>query len=150
AAAVHVFIRTSPFRKNDRQHSPSLTMPLGRPTADTRLLISAASRAMEHLYRRGFNYVKAGVMLVDLRPEGHEQGELDLFAGTRATDQSAVRPDRPRLMGALDALNRRFGRGAVAVASAAHEGTSSGYTAKQERRSPRYTTRLDEIPIAWA
>ncbi|CAG1012663.1 Protein UmuC [Burkholderiaceae bacterium] len=150
AAAVHVFIRTSPFRKNDRQHSPSLTMPLGRPTADTRLLISAASRAMEHLYRPGFNYVKAGVMLVDLQPEGHEQGELDLFAGTLRTDQSAVRPDRPRLMGALDALNRRFGRGAVTVASAAHEGSSSGYTAKQERRSPRYTTRLDEIPIAWA
>jgi len=150
AGGVHVFIRTSPFRKNDRQHSPSVTMPLGRPTADTRLLISAASSAMEHMYRPGFKYVKAGVMLVDLRPEGHEQGELDLFAGTHTTDQSAVRPDRPRLMGALDALNRRFGRGAVTVASAAHQGTSSGYTAKQERRSPRYTTRLDEIPIAWA
>lgn len=53
-------------------------------------------------------------------------------------------------MTALDALNRRFGRGVVAVASAARHGTHSGSTAKQERRSPRFTTRLDEIPIARA
>ena len=53
-------------------------------------------------------------------------------------------------MGALDALNQRFGRGAVDVASAAPRSAGSGYVAKQERRSPRYTTRLDEIPTASA
>jgi DNA polymerase V len=53
-------------------------------------------------------------------------------------------------MGALDALNRRFGRGAVTVASAARQGTGTGHTAKQARRSPRYTTRLDEIPLVRA
>jgi DNA polymerase V len=42
AGAVHVFISTSPFRKNDRQHSPSATIPLVRPSADTRSIISAA------------------------------------------------------------------------------------------------------------
>jgi DNA polymerase V len=52
-------------------------------------------------------------------------------------------------MGALDALNRRFGRGAV-TASAARQGTGTGHTAKQARRSPRYTTRLDEIPLVRA
>ncbi|HUG25965.1 MAG TPA: DNA polymerase V subunit UmuC, partial [Albitalea sp.] len=53
AGAVHVFITTSPFRKHDRQHSPSVTAPLVRPTADTRLLIAAAVRALEGMYRPG-------------------------------------------------------------------------------------------------
>jgi DNA polymerase V len=152
AGGVHVFITTSPFRKSDRQHSASMTIPLIRPTADTRLLIGAAVHALQSMYRPGFNYVKAGVMVVDLQPEGNEQGELDLFCGIHEAAASAPQRDRSHLMGALDALNRRFGRGAVAVASAgaAPQGTGSGYTAKQERRSPRYTTRLDEIPTVRA
>jgi DNA polymerase V len=150
AGAVHVFITTSPFRTNDRQHSESVTMPLVRPTADTRRLIAAAVRALEGMYRPGFNYVKAGVMLVDLRPQGQEQGELDLFSGSVERDMLAPQRDRSRLMGALDTLNRRFGRGAVTVASAARRATGSSHTAKQERRSPRYTTRLDEIPTVSA
>src|SRR5437879_9091708 len=111
AGAVHVFITTSPFRKHDRQHSASVTAPLVRPTADTRLLIGAAVRALEGMYRPGFNYVKAGVMLVDLQPEGQEQGELDLFSGPDEPEASGPQRDRSQLMGALDALNRRFGRG---------------------------------------
>ncbi|WP_428422686.1 Y-family DNA polymerase [Methylibium sp.] len=150
AGAVHVFITTSPFRKNDRQHSPSVTMPLVRPTADTRALIGAAVHALEGMYRSGFNYVKAGVMLVDLRPQGQDQGELDLFTGAGEQEPVASRQDRSRLMGALDALNRRFGRGAVGVASAVHQAAHSSHIARQERRSPRYTTRLDEVPTARA
>jgi DNA polymerase V len=149
AGAVHVFIATSPFRKNDRQHSPSATIPLVRPTADTRVLIHAAVRALQSMYRPGFNYVKAGVMLVDLQPEGLAQGELDLFCNYHEPDGFAAQRDRSQLMGALDALNQRFGRGAVSVASATRTVTTrTGYIARQERRSPRYTTRLDEIPTA--
>ena len=150
AGAVHVFITTSPFRKNDRQHSASVTMPLVRPTADTRQVIGAAVRALEGMYRSGFNYVKAGVMLVDLQPQGQEQGELDLFSATHEAEATALQRDHSGLMGAIDTLNRRFGRGAVAVASATRQEAHSGYTAKQERRSPRYTTRHDEIPTARA
>jgi DNA polymerase V len=151
AGAVHVFITTSPFRKHDRQHSASVTMPLVRPTDDTRTLIGAAVHALQGMYRPGFNYVKAGVMLVDLRPRGQqEQGELDLFSGVDEKAAAASRRDGSRLMGALDALNRRFGRGAVDVASAVHQAEHSSHIARQERRSPRYTTRLDEIPTARA
>jgi DNA polymerase V len=152
AGSVQVFITTSPFRKSDRQHSASLTVPLTRPTGDTRLLIGAAVHALQRMYRPGFNYVKAGVMLVDLQPEGREQGELDLFSDRPDGARSMPQRDRSHLMGALDALNRRFGRGAVAVASssARREGTARGYAAKQARRSARYTTRLDEIPTARA
>jgi DNA polymerase V len=58
-------------------------------------------------------------------------------------------PPHPTLMGAVDALNQRFGRGAVSVASAMR-GKRPGYDSKRERMSPRYTTRLDEVPVARA
>jgi DNA polymerase V len=102
------------------------------------------------MYRPGFNYVKAGVMLVDLRPAGQEQREPDLFGDSLEAEVSTLPRDRSHLMSSLDALNRRFGRGAVSVASAMRQPTHSGYATKQERRSPRYTTRLDEIPTARA
>jgi len=150
AGAVHVFITTSPFRKNDAQHSPSINMPLVRPTNDTRQLVGAAVRALETMYRHGFNYVKAGVMLIDLRPEGQQQGELDLFSVAEAVEPAIPQRDGSPLMGTVDSLNRRFGRGAVSVASATRHVSNSVHTAKQERRSPRYTTRLDEIPAVMA
>ena len=149
AGAVHVFITTSPFRKNDRQHSPSLTVPLVRPSADTRVIVGTAVRAIQEMYRPGFNYAKAGVMLLDLRPQGQQQGELDLF-GTLDETAVAASVESPRLMDAVDTLNRRFGRGAVTVASAQHQIRNGEHAGKQQRRSPRYTTRLDEIVTARA
>jgi DNA polymerase V len=148
ASAVHVFITTSPWRRNDRQHSPSVTLPLPRATADTRQLIGAALRALEGMYRPGFHYAKAGVMLVDLQPQGRGQAELDLFAA--AADEPRPARERSGLMTALDALNQRFGRDAVAVASAQRRAGRSTHASKQERRSPRYTTRLGEIVTARA
>ncbi len=149
AGAVHVFISTSPYRQNDRQHSPSITAPLRRPSADTRVLIHAAVQALQGLYRPGFNYVKAGVMLVALQPEAVRQDELDLFSDSPG---AAAQPseESSRLMGAVDALNRRFGLGAVSVASAAHQASNGQHAARQEKRSPRYTTRLSEIVAARA
>ncbi|MFO1339066.1 MAG: DUF4113 domain-containing protein [Burkholderiaceae bacterium] len=83
------------------------------------------------------------------------QAELDLFGGPADAPEAAAPGERPRregLMTALDALNQRFGKGAVAVASAARlEAQGAALAApRQQWRSPRYTTRLDEIPTARA
>lgn len=179
AGAVHVFLATSPYRKQDRQHAPGATLPLPQPSADTRVLISAAVRALRSIHKPGFNYVKAGVMLVDLQAQapGAEagtaaQGTLALFepapeeagAGDDPGSAPGTRPGararpRPRdggqgLMSTLDALNERFGRHAVTVASAGRatrrDAGRSAHASRQERRSPRYTTRLDEIVTARA
>ncbi len=158
AGAVHVFITTSPFRQRDRQHAPSATLPLPRPSADTRELISAAVRALRSIYRPGFDYAKAGAMLVDLQPDSLAQSTPDLFSGDlfsgellAAEPEPAAAP-RPRagLMSTLDTLNERFGRGAVAVASAMKAPGASAHASRQERRTPRYTTRLAEIVTARA
>jgi DNA polymerase V len=150
AGAVHVFITTSPHRKQDRQHTPSMTVPMVRPTTDTRELVATATRALQRMYRPGFNYVKAGVMLVDLHAGGDRQGELYLFAADEPTAQAALGRDRHQLMGTLDALNHRFGKGAVRVASTQQRRGTLASLGKQERRTPRYTTRLDEIALVSA
>lgn len=146
ARSVQVFFRTSPYRRHDAQHSPLVTMSLGRPTADTRRIIAAALRAVDGTFRTGFNYVKAGVMLTDIQPEAQEQGELDLFgpAPVPAGDISAS------LMMTVDALNQRFGHDAVTVASATGQRGGGRHASRQKLRSPRYTTRLDEVVTARA
>jgi len=144
--AVHVFIATSPYRRQDRQHSPTATLPLPRPTADTRALVNAAITALRGIHKAGYRYVKAGVMLVELQSTKQEQTSLELF-----DEPEAMQPDGRRdLMATLDALNERFGRDAVGIASAAKRSSRSTHASRQERRSPRYTTRLDEVLVARA
>jgi DNA polymerase V len=108
AGQVMVFIRTSPFRK-DAQYSRSTVVPLRRPSSDTGVLISSALAGLQAIYRSGFNYAKAGVMLLDLQADANQQGELAL--------EDDAGQDRSRLMTALDSLNHRYGRGTVLMAS---------------------------------
>lgn len=77
-------------------------------------------------------------MLVDLSDAGVEQRELAL-----ETDDC---DDRSRLMTAMDALNRRYGRGTITMAGAGTGEMPRNWAMKQERRTPRYTTRIGEIP----
>lgn len=141
AALVMVFIRTSPFRQ-DPQYSRSINVPLRRPTADTACMVDAALAGLRAIYRPGFSYAKAGVMLLDLQSDRVQQGELDW------QDDSAK--DRGRLMSSLDDLNQRFGRGTVQLASAGLQGERRVWSMKQKRRTPAYTTCLADMPTARA
>lgn len=149
AGAVMVYLRTNPFRQQDPQYSRTITTPLRRPTADTPLLVQAAIDGIKKLYRPGFRYAKAGVTLVDLQPAEVDQLELDLSA-PGCDGEDAASPDRSRLMGALDAVNRRYGRGTLAIASAGGTKPTQSWGMRQERRTPRYTTRWAEMPIVRA
>jgi DNA polymerase V len=157
AGAVSVFFTTSPFRQSDRQHSVTVTVtvPLVRPTADSRMLVGSAVDAVHRHFRPGFNYAKAGVTLVDLQPASQQQGELDLFSPGEVAPQVQPQPrvpprDRAALMEAMDGLNRRFGRDSVRIGSASLVSNGDevrSWSTKQQRRSHRYTTRWDEMPV---
>lgn len=139
AGQVLVFIRTSPFRK-DPQYSRSTTVPLRRPSADTALIVQAALMGLAAIYKPGFKYAKAGVMVLDLQSAMVHQGELDLEADDTK--------DRSRLMSALDGINDRYGRGTLLMASAGLAGERRAWSMKQERRTPGYTTRWEDMPVA--
>jgi len=150
AGAIGVFFSTSPFRQNDRQHNVHVTIPLIRPSADSAVLVTVAAAAVRREFRPGFKYAKAGAVLSDLRPVGQEQGELDLFSGIEAEETSGADRNRAKLMSAMDALNHRFGRDSVRLGSTSVASSGADlrvWATKQERRSPRCTTRWAEIPV---
>jgi DNA polymerase V len=143
AAQVMVFIRTSPFRK-DAQYSRSISVPLRRPTADTGAIVQAAVLGLQAIYRPGFNYAKAGVMLMDLQPDSIRQGELELGDEESLDDMT----EKTRLMSALDAINQRYGKGTMKMASSGLDGDRRVWSMRQERRTPGYTTDWAGIPVA--
>lgn len=138
---VLVFAHTSPFRPGPR-FNRSVAVPLRRPTADTGRLVAAAALGMRRIYLPGYRMAKAGVMLLDLATAHVSQGELDL-------DEQDPR-DRSKLMVALDALNGRYGKATVHPASTGATNKSKQWGMKQERRTPQYTTRWEDVPIARA
>ena len=141
AGRVLVFIQTSPFRK-DPQYSRSMVVPLRRPTADTAHIVAGALAGLKAIYRPGFKLAKAGVMLMELQSDSVQQAELDL-------GETEGR-DRGKLMSTLDSLNHRYGKGSVLMASAGLKGNKRVWSMKQERRTPGYTTRWEDMPVARA
>ncbi|PAP76338.1 Y-family DNA polymerase [Rubrivirga marina] len=105
---------------------------------------------------RPYRYRKAGVVLGELRPAGTEQRAL-FDSDERTPEWTAA---QGRLMDALDACNRKFGRRAVAFAAMgppsalrkARDGSDGAprWEMRRERMSPRYTTRWDEIAAVGA
>ena len=141
ASQLLVFAHTSPFRPGPR-FNKSVVVPLRRPTADTGKLVWAAAMGMRRMYEPGYKMAKAGVMLLDLVPGSVLQGELDL----EEEDQR----DRTKLMVALDTLNGRYGKGTVHSASTGGTNKGKDWGMKQERRTPQYTTRWEDVPVARA
>lgn len=134
ARMVAVSIHTDRFGYAPQYHGYTC-VPLVQASDDTLALNQAAQAALRALYRPGYAYKKAGVVLLEIAPR--EILQTDLFA---------VPPDprRARLMATLDQLNRDWGRGTVRIGA---EGLSDDWHMRQQRRSPCYTTRLDQLMI---
>ena len=139
ASQLLVFCHTSPFRPGPR-FNKSVVVPLRRPTADTGKLVWAAAAGMRRIYEPGYKMAKAGVMLLDLVPGNVLQVELDL--------EDEDHRDRSKLMVALDTLNGRYGKGTVHSASTGGTNKGKDWGMKQERRTPQYTTRWEDVPAA--
>jgi len=136
AGKLTAFFHTSPHRDEPQYYGARSTRLLPM-TADTRVLIAAASRCVEAAWRSGLRYVKAGVLLDDLCAA--EDAPRTLFD-----------PPSPRAaagMAAMDQLNARFGRGTVFPAAV---GVEQGWKQRAAFHSPCYTTRLAELPVVRA
>jgi DNA polymerase V len=149
AGEVLVFIRTSPFRKVP-QYSRSHVQPLVRPSADTRQIVGAALEGLGKIFRPGFDYAKAGVMLMDISSASQVQAELG-FDDPEQTLPSTPQRDPQRLMAALDAVNQRWGKHTMKLGSnRLNPQVPREWVMKQERRTPRYTTLWEEMPLVRA
>lgn len=132
--AMTVFIQTSPFDTSRPQYSNSATTEFDIPTNDSAQLINAAHQGLQRIYRKGFSYQRAGVLLPDLLPAGVVQATLF------DCDDNSGRSEQ--LMAALDNINRRHGKKSIRYAS---EIISNRWHMRQQFKSPSYTTNWREL-----
>jgi DNA polymerase V len=133
--AVQVFIMTDRFNPSAAQHSASASASFMTPTADSRSIAGMALRIFAEIWREGFAWRKAGVLLLDL---------------SSARDvMPSLFPDQPvssdQLMWAMDQIKGRYGRGAIGLGLAVK---GADWPMRQSRVSPHFTTRWKEIPRA--
>ena len=133
--AIQVFITTNPFNPNQPQYAQSMMATLPHPSAYTPTLLKAAIQCLESIFKPGFQYKKAGVMLMDIIPNHHQQ--QNLFGPVSA--------ERPELMQAVDQINRKWGRRTVQLGTAGFE---KSWQMVQSHKSPAYTTKWSELPVA--
>jgi DNA polymerase V len=135
AAAVHVFVQTNRFKEEEAQYNAGLLVPLADASDDTLTLTGAAFLGLKALFKPGYKYKKAGIMLTLLSDKAARQATL--FDDAEARGRSAS------LMAAMDAVNRQYGRHTLRSGAS---GISQQWAMRSENRSPRYTTRWDELP----
>ena len=131
---LFVFMHTSTFNQ-DPFYSNGASARFVATTNDTGEVVGLAVRPAERLWRDGFRYSKCGVMITELLPEAVQQpalwSELD-------------RERRERAWKTVDQLNAKLGRGTVRILSAGPK--ESAWKLRAEHRSPRWTTRWDDLP----
>jgi len=136
ARKLNVFIKTNPHRPTDRQYEQSITLELHVPSNLTTELMKYSMRALDMIFQKGYNYQKAGVIVLDLVPD--RQVQLGLFDNqNRSRDK--------KLMASVDKVNRAFGKDSVRYGV---QDYGKNWHLKQGNLSPQYTTRLDHIPKA--
>jgi DNA polymerase V len=130
--AICVFVHTNGFRQDLPQYAQNTLAKLPYPTNSSIELAQFAQQALERIYRKGFQYKKAGVILLDILPEN--QVQQSLFENSN--------PKHISLMQTLDDLNQRFGQQKIKLAV---QDQKRVWKMKQEKLSPRYTTSLKDV-----
>lgn len=137
ATVMTVCLTTNEFKEGP-QYSNALTLKLPVATDSTSDLVRSALQGIRTIYRDGYHYKKAGVILTGLVPAC--QTQVDLF-------DYQDREKSKRLMSALDAVNNRWGADTLHYASS---GISKAWKTQFQHRSPAYTTDWGALPIVTA
>lgn len=135
---VRSYICTNPHHEEQPQRNETGLATWTEPTDSTLELVRRARAALRQIYRPGFGYKRAGVLLSEIVPAAECQRSLFVPQADRERDE--------RLMQVLDRVNRNFGRGTLVVAA---QGTEP-FHANREYLGRRYTTRWSELPVAKA
>ncbi|MGI9212878.1 MAG: Y-family DNA polymerase [Methylococcaceae bacterium] len=136
AQALSVFIETSRFDPTQAYYSNAATLGFDDPTQDSGVLVKQALRGLEHIFRQGYAYQKAGVILFELTPEAQQQATL-YGAPPHENKHSKA------LMDVLDRINQKYSRGTIRYGS---ECLHRRGQMKTRFKSPAYTTHWPDIP----
>ena len=133
---VQAFVTTKD-NTADPHYSNGYTMALPEPTSYAPVIAQHAVQGVRRIYREGYLYRRAGINILGLTEQQNRQRHL-FMPGDPAKEGA--------LMAVLDAVNSRYGRDTLRLAA---EGTGDQvWKMRQVKRSPRYTTRWSELPMA--
>jgi DNA polymerase V len=135
AHAVTVFIGTDRFRPMPEPYSDSATYSSTYPTDSNQEIQEWTNKTLERIYKKGFEYRKAGIILSGLVPS--ENLTKRMFDDKRFQQQH-------KLMKAFDEINKKFGKDTVRFGRIT---TEDGWKMKQTRKSQSYTTNWNEVLV---
>ena len=135
---MRISIRTGMFNPEEAKYANGALVELPYPTNDVRLMTKAATEAVNRLFRDGFKYSKAEVLLMDLRQPGEFTD--DLFAASQPAAAEKV-------MSVLDEINGRWGRGTLRTGGVP---VDPEWAMRRDLLSRSYTTRVDELWVVRA
>jgi DNA polymerase V len=138
ASSISVFLHTNAFKKDAPQYSNRISHLLPFPTSFTPDLLNVAREMIHSIYREGYTYSKCGVFLSKIAPQ--EVMQSDLFGGYSIEREYK----KARLMCVVDLINQWWGNNTLFFGA---QGIDRVWKMRQERRSPRYTTRWGEIVV---
>ena len=132
---ISVYLRTSPFEKEDSRYTKSETKVLSAPTSSTAKVITAANKIIEEIYREGYRYQKTGITLLNLINEDYVQESLYEDGSLEGEEKITT---------VMDQVNMQYGTNTIFHAS---QGTKKDWRVKSDSRSKKYTTSLKELPL---
>ena len=135
ATSVTVFLCSNRFRDDLEQYGNAASARLPTLTSDTMEITNAALSILARIFRKGIMYKKAGVIVGDIVSISPLQANL--------FDPIANRPQRARLMRAMDELNHRYGLKTLRLAVEGED--KQPWKVRCEHRSPNYLTNINEI-----
>lgn len=139
AKALYVFLETNRFRQDLAQYYPKIVVKLPVATSSSIEISKYVRMALKAIYKEGYKYKKAGVMMMEISPEDSVQ--MNVFDPMNPAD----RKKHDILMKVIDMINDKWGRNTIFIAG---QGTKKKWWIKQLLLCPCYTTRLNELAIA--
>jgi DNA polymerase V len=131
--AITIFVRTSPFQKNFGYYSNSKTVDFPIATNNSIEIVKTAVSILEKIFKNGYQYQKAGVMLTGLH---NDDGKKNLFSSDKDEKINS-------LMRSIDNTNYRYGRSTLSLASA---GVQKKWNMKREYSSKIDTADFYSLP----
>lgn len=134
ASTIKIFIYTNPFNPRQKQYYGNITLKLDQATNDNQVMIQEALKGLKSIYKEEYIYKKAGVIVGNLIPTN--QIQLNLF------DNLNNRDKYKKISTIFDKINNSMGKDKIRIAV---QGFDRKWQMKQEKLSPAYTTRIEDI-----
>ena len=135
ARSITIYIRTSPFDQNRKYYSNSVAIDLPVATNNSLELVKVAISGLKKIYKYGYFYQKAGIVLSKLRESS--ENEFNLLAPIMENKSQT-------LMKAIDFTNAKYGRNAISIAQA---GINNSWKMRREHSSKIDTASFKDLPV---